>query len=159
LAQALISKRATTKRGKPFDKNDIYRVLNNRVYLGEAVHEGTAYPGEHDAIITREQWDAVHATLQTSARARTNRTRRETPALLRGLLFGTDGRAMSPTHARGETWAAISILCQPIGVEGRRRSRTRHPRGQTYRIVFTHCRHNAANQNQPLWERRTVRQP
>ncbi len=102
LAQALIRERATTKRGKPFDKNDVYRVLSNRVYLGEAVHKGTAYPGEHDAIITQEQWDAVHAALQTSARARTNRTRRETPALLRGLLFGTDGRAMSPTHARGK---------------------------------------------------------
>ena len=36
---------ATTKRGKPFTKTDIYRVLNNRVYLGEAVHKGTAYPG------------------------------------------------------------------------------------------------------------------
>ncbi len=33
-------------------------MLNNRVYLGEAVHKGTAYPGEHDAIVTQEQWDA-----------------------------------------------------------------------------------------------------
>jgi len=101
LAQALRREGVTTKRGKPIDKNDVYRVLSNRVYLGEAVHKGTAYPGEHGAIVTREQWGAVHAILRTSAWARTNLTRRETPALLRGLLFGTDGRAMSPTHARG----------------------------------------------------------
>ena len=101
LAQTLRSEGVTTKRGKPIDKHDIYRVLANRVYLGEAVHKGTAYPGEHDAIVTREQWDAAHALLQTSARARSNVSRRETPALLQGLLFGTDGRAMSPTHARG----------------------------------------------------------
>ena len=102
LAQMLVSEGATTKRGKPFDKQDVYRTLTNRIYRGEAVHKGTAYPGEHEAIVAREQWDAVHAVLKTSPRARTNRTRRETPALLRGLLFGADGRAMSPTHARGK---------------------------------------------------------
>ena len=52
----------TTKRGKPIDKNDVYRVLNNRVYLGEAVHKGMAYPGEHDAIVTREQWGCTPVT-------------------------------------------------------------------------------------------------
>ena len=33
--------------GKPIDKGAIYKILNNRVYLGEAVHKGTSYPGEH----------------------------------------------------------------------------------------------------------------
>ncbi len=31
---------------------------------------------------------------------RANRNRNQTPALLRGLIFGPDGRAMSPTHTR-----------------------------------------------------------
>ncbi len=93
---------ATTKRGKPFNKTDIYRVLNNRVYLGEAVHKGTAYPGEHAAIVSPEQWEAAHAVLQISPRVRRNQTVSQTPALLRGLIFGSDGRAMSPTHARGK---------------------------------------------------------
>jgi DNA invertase Pin-like site-specific DNA recombinase len=93
---------ATTKRGKPFTKTDIYRVLNNRVYLGEAVHKGTAYPGEHAAIISAAQWEAAHAVLQVSPRVRRNQTVSETPALLHGLIFGSDGRAMSPTHARGK---------------------------------------------------------
>jgi hypothetical protein len=93
---------ATTKRGKPFTKTDIYRVLNNRVYLGEAVHKGTAYPGEHAAIVSPEQWEAAHATLQISPRVRRNQTVGQTLALLRGLIFGSDGRAMSPTHARGK---------------------------------------------------------
>ena len=35
------------RRGKPIDKGAIYKILNNRVYLGEAVHKGTPYPGEH----------------------------------------------------------------------------------------------------------------
>jgi DNA invertase Pin-like site-specific DNA recombinase len=89
-----------TKRGRAFSKSDVYRVLGNRTYLGEAMHKGTSHPGEHQAIITQAQWDAVHALLTTSPRVRANRTRCQTPALLRGLIFGADGRAMSPTHTR-----------------------------------------------------------
>jgi hypothetical protein len=63
-------------------KCDAYRILSNRVYLGDVVHKGTAHPGEHDAIITQRQWDAVHAILQISPRVRVNRTRNTTAALL-----------------------------------------------------------------------------
>lgn len=75
-------------------------MLNNRTYVGLAVHKGTAYPGEHQAIIDQALWDKVHSILQESPRARACRTRAETPALLKGLLFGPTGRAMSPTHTR-----------------------------------------------------------
>jgi hypothetical protein len=27
-----------TKRGKPFDKGIVYKLINNRIYVGEAVH-------------------------------------------------------------------------------------------------------------------------
>jgi site-specific DNA recombinase len=101
LVQILRAEGATTKRGRPLTKSDVYRILSNRVYLGEAVHKGTAYPGEHDAIVTRAQWDAVHAILQVSPRVRVNRTRNTTAPLLRGLIFDSAGRAMSPSHSRG----------------------------------------------------------
>ncbi len=45
------------------------------------------------ALTKSEQWDAVHAVLQISPRVRRNRTRCETPAVLRGLIFGSDGHA------------------------------------------------------------------
>ena len=48
----------------------------------------------------RELWDGAHAVLQESPRARANGTRSQTPALLKGLIFGVDGRALSPTHCR-----------------------------------------------------------
>ncbi|WP_135468379.1 recombinase family protein [Crenalkalicoccus roseus] len=101
LVQVLRAEGATTKRGRPLTKSDVYRILSNRVYLGEAVHKGTAYPGEHDAIVTQAQWDAVHAILQVSPRVRINRTRNTTAPLLRGLIFDSEGRAMSPSHSRG----------------------------------------------------------
>ncbi|WP_292962773.1 recombinase zinc beta ribbon domain-containing protein, partial [Nitrobacter sp.] len=87
-------------RGNRIDKKYLYRMLSNRAYIGEAVHKGDSYPGEHDAIIDRETWDRVHAILQESPRKRAARTRADTPALLKGLLFGPDGAAFSPTHTR-----------------------------------------------------------
>jgi hypothetical protein len=48
----------------------------------------------------RDLWDAAHAILQESPRARANQNRNQTRALMKGLIFGTDGRALSPTHTR-----------------------------------------------------------
>jgi site-specific DNA recombinase len=100
LARELADRGVTTSRGHRIDKKFIYRMLNNRVYIGEAVHKGTSYPGEHAAIIDREVWNSVHAILTESPRKRAARTRADTPALLRGLLYGPDGAAFSPTHTR-----------------------------------------------------------
>jgi hypothetical protein len=90
----------TAKSGKTIDKGYLYRVINNRVYIGEAVHKGTAYAGEHAAIIDRKLWDMVHDILVESPRKRAMHTRARTPALLKGLLFAPDGSAMTPTHTR-----------------------------------------------------------
>ena len=100
LAREVGKRGIRTPRGNRIDKKYVYRMLNNRAYIGEAVHKGESYPGEHDAIIDRETWDRVHAILQESPRKRAARTRAETPALLKGLLFGPDGAAFSPTHTR-----------------------------------------------------------
>ena len=47
LARELAARGVTTSRGHRIDKKFIYRMLNNRVYIGDAVHKGTSYPGEH----------------------------------------------------------------------------------------------------------------
>lgn len=97
---ALHAEGLRTKTGKPVDKNYLYKLLNNRVYVGDAVHKGTAYPGEHDAIIDQRLWDRVHALLHDGPRKRAAATRSQTPALLKGLLFGPTGITMTPTHTR-----------------------------------------------------------
>ena len=100
LTRRLIAEGVKTRRGRAVDKGFLYKMLNNRVYVGEAVHKGTAYPGEHKPIIDRALWDRVHASLRESPRVRAARSRAATPALLKGLLFGPTGSAMSPTHTR-----------------------------------------------------------
>ena len=61
LAKALVAEGVRNKRGKPIDKGFLYKLLNNRVYLGEAVHKGTAYAGERESIVSRDLWDKVHS--------------------------------------------------------------------------------------------------
>ncbi|MCF3935347.1 recombinase family protein [Acuticoccus sp. M5D2P5] len=100
LAKALRKEGVTTKRGSPIDKKYLYRLLNNSAYIGEAVHKGVSYPAEHEPIIDQQLWEKVRAILQESPRKRAARTRAETPALLKGLLFGPDGAAFSPSHTR-----------------------------------------------------------
>lgn len=100
LIEELAREGSLNKQGKPIDKGYLYRVLNNRVYLGEAVHKGTAYPGEHAAIIEPDLWDQVHALIKASGRNRATRPLGRTPALLKGLIFGPTGAAMTPAYAR-----------------------------------------------------------
>jgi hypothetical protein len=100
LAKEIHARGIRTPKGNRIDKKFIYRMLNNRAYVGEAVDKGESYPGEHEAIIERETWDRVHAILRESPRKRAARTRAETPALLKGQLYGPDGAAFSPTHTR-----------------------------------------------------------
>ncbi len=89
-----------TKTGRPVDKGAIYKLLNNRLLIGEIAHKGNTYQGEHAPIISRRVWDEAHEIMSESTQVRANENRGETPALLRGLIFGPDGRALSPSHTR-----------------------------------------------------------
>lgn len=89
-----------TKTGRTFCKQSIYKLLHNRMYLGEIVHKGRYYPGQHSPILTRAQWQAAHDVLAQTAeerRAAVATDGRGLP-LLRGLLFTTSGERLIPTH-------------------------------------------------------------
>ena len=103
LARELRREGFRSKQGTLIDKGYLYRLLKNRVYRGEAVHKGTAYPGEHDAIIDDNLWDRAQAILQESPRKRANNSRAQTPALLKGLIFSENGAAMTPTSTKKGT--------------------------------------------------------
>src|SRR5258708_20870056 len=63
LARELVLAGAKNRYGHLLDKGVLYKLLNNRVYIGDAVHKGVTYPGEHEAIIHRKLWHQPHALL------------------------------------------------------------------------------------------------
>ena len=85
--------------GKAIDKGMIYKLLNNRTYLGELRHKEQWFPGAHPPIIERELWDRVHTILSTNCRVRGGATRAVVPFLLKGIVFGNNGRALPPWHS------------------------------------------------------------
>jgi site-specific DNA recombinase len=100
LAKEIAADGIRGRRGKPLNKGSLYKLLANRTYIGEVTHKNAVYPGQHAPIISRKLWDKVRSILHESPRVRAGRTRAETPALLKGLLYGPTGSAMSPTHTR-----------------------------------------------------------
>ena len=87
------------KGGIPFRRGALYWLLSNRIYVGETVHKGTAYPGQHNAIVSRELFDAVLAKLAKSA-GKSARGSRKAVSLLAGMIRDDRGRPMSPCHTR-----------------------------------------------------------
>lgn len=77
----------------------IYKLLANRTYLGELKHRTDWVKSEHPPIVSENKFEQVKAILATNGRARGNQTRSQTHFLLKGLVFGSDGRALSPWHS------------------------------------------------------------
>ena len=76
LARELRHGGVRTKRGKLIDKGYLYKLLNNRTYLGLAVHKGTAIRASTRRS-SQGLWDKVHAILpRTSAPGRPTPGRR-----------------------------------------------------------------------------------
>ena len=88
------------RTGKPIDKSTIYQAINNRMYLGEVHHKGEWFRGEQPPLIERSLFDAVQAILAVNPRVRASSTRAAIPFLLKGIVEGLDGRALTPASTR-----------------------------------------------------------
>ena len=84
--------------GCSFGRGALYHLLRNRLYRGEVIHKGIAYPGEHTAIVDDKLWGEVQTRLSDNRTIR-RKSRVETGALLGGLIFDDRGNRMSPTYS------------------------------------------------------------
>ena len=85
--------------GQPFTRGHLYQLLANPIYVGEVAHKTVSYPGQHDAIIERETFDAVRRQLEGHAAERRAATNAKAPSLLTGLVYDGTGDRLCPTHA------------------------------------------------------------
>jgi site-specific DNA recombinase len=89
--------KGTVRGGSTLCRGALYTILKNRVYLGETVHKGKLYPGEHEAIIPEDLWQQVEALL-ANQRRKHHGNRLAMGHLLTGLVFDDRGHPMVPTH-------------------------------------------------------------
>ncbi|NMG31840.1 recombinase family protein [Aromatoleum evansii] len=99
LVRTLAAEKITSRRGTPFSKQGLHKILSNRLYLGEISHKGQTYPGQHTALIDEALWNTVQAIFAENLNVRRTDTwaRRVDEALLRGLLFTADGERLQPS--------------------------------------------------------------
>lgn len=84
---------------RPFTRGHLYRILGNPVYIGQIVHKGVAYPGQHLAIVEPELWQAVQERLSLNLHGHRCKTNAKEPSLLAGLVFDDQGTRLAPSHA------------------------------------------------------------
>jgi DNA invertase Pin-like site-specific DNA recombinase len=97
-----------------FTRGHIYYVLNNRSYLGEAVHKGQSYPGAHEPIISLEQWNQVQKVLaENEVDKEMGRSGRD-PSLLGGLVYDDHGNRLTATHSVKRGVRYRYYIAQPL---------------------------------------------
>ena len=67
--------------GQRFSRGALYLMLQNRLYRGDIVHQGEAYPGQHEAILDPELWQIVQDKLAANRHERALAVGAEAPSL------------------------------------------------------------------------------
>ena len=89
----------SVRGGIPFTKGPLGYLLRNRVYVGEVIHKGVHYPGEHEPIVPADLFDAVQRELDRKA-ANIGSARLNAAALLTGRLYDDRGNRMTASTTK-----------------------------------------------------------
>lgn len=96
-----ITQKGVLRGGNVITKGFLYKLLNNRTYLGEIIHLGSNYQGQHKPIISHALWEKSRSVMKENPRKRQIRTRGLSTALLQGLcVCGGCQSMMTPTHSK-----------------------------------------------------------
>ena len=97
-----------TRKDRPWTKCTLARLLQNHTYVGEVFYKGEIYPGEHEALVSREVWDAVQELLKKHRHGhQKGRPSKLRYAMLTGLIrCGHCNGPMTPASSkrRGRTY-------------------------------------------------------
>ncbi|KAA5803583.1 recombinase family protein [Alkalicaulis satelles] len=142
LARALESEGVINRQGRAFDKGAITKMLASRVYIGEVGHKGEWFKGLHTPIIDTATWQKKEAIIARAPRERGAATRAQTPALLKGIIYGPTGRAMSPTFSKGRHGQLYRYYVDASLLKGARRvhASARVPAGAVEEAVIDRLR-------------------
>ena len=146
-AKGITSKRRESRAGNksggvPYSRGALYRILQNRLYLGEVAHRGEVYPGEHPAIVTLALWEQVHARLRENTVAKRTGARAMQPSLLAGVLVDERGNRLTPSHCtkggkRYRYYFSQATLPSATGPRGARRVPAAELESLVLRRIYT----------------------
>ena len=126
------TKRWTTRKGsvrggRLFNKNSLYQLVTNVVYIGKVKYKDEVHEGEHDAIVDAETFNQVQSLLQRNGRSGGRAVRNKHGALLRGLLrCAACECGMSHTYSAKGNRQYRYYVCTRAQQRGCRHAR-RHP--------------------------------
>lgn len=98
LRTKLRQRQGTTVGGAPFQYGSLRCVLSNRTYVGEVEHKGKVYPGQQQAIVTRDTFEQAQRILATLSTEEMRRPKLVSNSILQGMLVDRHGRRMGPVH-------------------------------------------------------------
>lgn len=99
LVKYLKENNINTRSGKNFYKGHLYRILQNKAYIGKIVHKKNIYEGLQKPIIDLDIFEKTQNLLAQNALNRKNATNAQSGSLLKGKLFDDKNNYMSPTHS------------------------------------------------------------
>lgn len=146
--------KVTTKSGKNFAKGHLYKILENKTYIGKIEHKNKIYEGLHEAIIDEEVFEKVQKLLSANRIKNNVSTNKKNPSLLAGKLFDDKNNYMSPSHSNTRNRKYRYYISQAIIQHRRNESGTisKIPAGEIEKIVIDEIKDFISNPNniQPL---------
>lgn len=81
-----VTRKGTTHKGHPYDKNRVHALLKNPIYTGKMQYEGVLYEGEHEAIVGEEIFEQVQRKLTANRNVPTHAKPNKYGGILKGIL-------------------------------------------------------------------------
>ena len=107
--------------GAAFGRGALFHLLRNRTYLGCICHKEEVHPGQHEAIVDEDLFDAVQKRLDAQTRRHAQSRADKSKAPLTGRIFDADGQTMSPTFSYGKCGKPYRYYVSAPLVRGQRR--------------------------------------
>ncbi|MCE5313771.1 MAG: recombinase family protein [Armatimonadota bacterium] len=120
-AKGITTKSWTTRNGKfhsgkKWNASLVYRMLNNRLYLGKMAYKDGVYRGEHKAIISQTLWKKAHSIISSGAGPRIYN---KTHSLLEGIVrCGHCNRSMTSIYTKRRDNIYHYYLCTGAAKDG-----------------------------------------
>lgn len=140
-----ITRSGKTRGGQPMDRTTVYRILNNRMYIGEAFFHEEWHSGIYPPIIDLELWRAVQEKLAQRARRKgvSNEGRNPLEFPLLGKLFWHGGGAYTAFKSDDRGDKRYRYYVAPVAAKQEATSDDQSfnlPTEDIHRVVANHLR-------------------